>query len=72
MEKACYTESADVETKLDCMGLTAEILREAVIVGQLHRSSCTVNDPPSIPGTEAWRWTVRTLRELLIPMGWES
>lgn len=71
MDKACYTESADVETKLDGMGLTADIVRQAVMVGQLRRSSCTVNDPPSSPGTEAWRWTVRTLRELLIPLGWE-
>lgn len=71
MGNACYTESADVETKLDEMGLSTAIVHQAVMVGQLRRNSCTVNDPPSSPGTEAWRWTVRTLRELLIPQGWD-
>jgi len=71
MVNTCYTESGDVESKLEEMGLSTAIVHQAVMVGQLRRNSCTLNDPPSSPGTEAWRWTVRTLRELLIPQGWE-
>jgi len=32
-------------------------------------SQCTPNDPPFIPGTEAWRFVVRTLRDELVPTG---
>jgi hypothetical protein len=71
MENLCYIQPVDLEAKLGEMGLSAPIIQQAVIAGQLRRNSCTRNDPPSIPGMEAWRWTVRTLRELLIPLGWE-
>jgi len=71
MENVCYIQPIDLEAKLGEMSLSTPIIQQAVIAGQLRRNSCTRNDPPSIPGMEAWRWTVRTLRERLIPLGWE-
>jgi len=52
-------------------GLTVEILEEVIKRGEIARDSCTKNDPPSTPGLVAWSASVRSLRDLLIPHGWE-
>lgn len=51
--------------------LDVEVLREAALVGESFRDSCTENDPLSAPGFLAWARTVRALRELLIPRGFK-
>lgn len=61
-----------VEQRLRELGLTPEILIEAARSGELERASCTPLDPPSAAGFEAWRCTVRRLRELLKPSGWRA
>ena len=35
-------------------------------------AECTALDPVSAAGYESWRWTVRRLREVLVPYGWEA
>jgi hypothetical protein len=72
MQCVVYQDPPGVSAKLAEMGLSYEILREAIDYGQLHWSSCTRNDPPSVPGILAWGKTMRRLRELLIPHGWSA
>jgi len=57
-------------TRLSELGLTEETLREAVLAGELARSSCSANDPSALPGLLAWGRTTRAMRERLIPFGW--
>lgn len=72
MKCVVYQDPPEVASKLSEMGLSYEILRESIDYGQLHWSSCTRNDPPSVPGILAWGKTMRRLRELLIPHGWSA
>lgn len=62
----------DVAAELRRLGLVPDDLRRAVIEGQIARDSCTVNDPAFFAGILAWAKTVRALREVLVPMGWEK
>jgi hypothetical protein len=57
--------------RLGVVGLTIEIIREAVLAGELARSSCTRNDPPALAGLLGWGRTTRGLRERTIPLGWK-
>lgn len=59
----------EVATRVRQLGLKVSELRDAIRAGELERHSCTALDPKSAPGWEAWRWTVRRLREILIPRG---
>jgi hypothetical protein len=54
------------------LGVSLEALQNALRAGHLARLNCTDNDPPFIPGTEAWRFVVRTLREELLKLGWHK
>jgi hypothetical protein len=54
------------------LGVSLEALQRAVLAGHAARISCTPNDPPIIPGSHAWSYTVRTLREELCPHGWRK
>src|SRR6266446_667956 len=58
--------------RLADLGVSLEALQRAVAAGHAARISCTPNDPPNIPGTHAWSYTVRTLREELCPLGWRK
>lgn len=55
---------------LDQIGVTMEILRDAVLAGEQERYNCTPNDVPMMSGTLGWGRTLRTLRDLLAPLGW--
>src|SRR5216683_3152470 len=61
----------DVAIRLKELGLTPDILREAVSRGQAARETCTPNDPPAMVGIFGWGRTVRALRELLLSEGWD-
>jgi hypothetical protein len=58
--------------RLADLGVSLEALQRAPAGGHAARISCTPNDPPIIPGTHAWSYTVRTLREELCPLGWRK
>lgn len=58
--------------KLADLGVAVEALQRAISAGHVARITCTENDPPFIPGTEAWRLTVVTLRDELCPRGWRK
>jgi hypothetical protein len=70
MQVAVWNDPADVDAALARLGLTSAPLIEAVLAGYLARSSCTENDAPNVAGFVQWGRTLRTLRELLIPLGW--
>jgi hypothetical protein len=57
---------------LSQLGLTETIIREAILDGELARSSCTANDPPALGGILGWGRTTRGLRERTIPLGWSA
>lgn len=62
----------DAKRRLAELGISLEALVRAIFAGRTARLNCTENDPPFIPGTEAWRFVVRTLREELLPLGWRK
>ncbi len=62
----------DAKRRLAELGVSLEAVINAVFAGRTARLNCTDNDPPFIPGTEAWRFVVRTLREELLPLGWRK
>jgi hypothetical protein len=71
MDPRVYVEPADVERRLGDLGLSVDIIRQAVVYGQMHRDTCTLNDPPGLPGILAWGRTIRSFGEQLVPRGWE-
>jgi hypothetical protein len=63
---------ADVMSRLAELGVPLEALRRAILAGHVARITCTDNDPPQAPGTDAWRYTIRSLRDELCPRGWRK
>jgi hypothetical protein len=62
----------DVHDRLTELGLTKEILLEAVGAGQLARDACTPLDPPATAGWNAYSRSTRSLRQSLLPQGWRQ
>jgi len=67
-----FEDPADAMRRLMELGVSLEAVQRAVKAGYVARITCSENDPPFIPGTEAWRYTVVTLREELRPLGWRK
>jgi hypothetical protein len=65
-----YSAPDEVPTRLAELGVSQEILCEAVDRGQAAWASCTPNHPAQFPGIWAWAEAVNGLRERLIPEGW--
>jgi hypothetical protein len=72
MQTAVYLDPPAVDARLADLGLSVEILQEAIKFGQLHWSSCTNHDPLCLPGIMAWGKTIQRLRDLLVPHGWSA
>lgn len=72
MQPNIRTGEIPVTNALADLGLSSEILLEALEQGEIARASCTANDPPCVPGIYSWGSTVRSLRDILIPEphGW--
>jgi len=68
--RATCVESFEVRARLDELGVTEEILRQAVQRGTAAFNSCTANHPRQSAGFYAWAETVSALRELLNPLNW--
>lgn len=64
-----FIQPLEVIDQLFALGLTTEILTEAVKRGYANRVNATENDPPNAAGSMAWFGTVRSLREFLISLG---
>jgi hypothetical protein len=59
-----------VRQELAALGLSPEILNDAMAIGESYRALCTLNDPPSFHGVTAWARTLRGLREILSHKEW--
>lgn len=70
MSASIYAEPEAVFSRLVQLGLSSQILRDAVAMGEAAYNSCTSNDPLTSPGYLAWARTIRGLRELLVVQGW--
>lgn len=57
-------------TALSALGLTEATLLESAEWGLRHAFSCTLHEPPSVPGVIAWGKIVRGLRDRLVPAKW--
>lgn len=69
--KKIYSEPADTNSRLADLGLTEELLVEAVERGQAAWAGCAANYPIQFPGIYAWAETIVGLRERLLLMGWK-
>lgn len=72
MARIVYSQPHEAHRRLMELGVSLEALVAAIEAGHTGRLLCTPNDPPFIPGTEGWRFVVRTLRERLLPLGWRK
>lgn len=71
MKAVLHVQPFERRNRLAVLGLDEEILRQAIQRGFAEWAACTANHPPSFPGLLAWGETVRALRDLLAPLGWE-
>jgi len=71
MKATVHVHPFERRNRLADLGLDEEILRQAIQRGFAEWAACTQNHPPSVPGLLAWGETVRALRDLLAPLGWE-
>jgi hypothetical protein len=71
MNTVVVTEAMGVARRLQELGLDVQTLHDALRAGLAARNECTDNDPPGFKGIVAWGRTVRRLRELKIPHGWQ-
>lgn len=70
MSTVLITKPIEVSHRLHALGLSEEVLREAVESGERARLTCTANHPRTTPGLLGWAESVKTLRDRLIPQGW--
>jgi hypothetical protein len=49
---------------------TVQQFQDALLEGNLARSTCTKLDPPSFRGTTGWAVPIRSLRRQMLPAGW--
>jgi hypothetical protein len=68
------TKLIEVVDALAVLGVPYEVLRDALLAGEIERDACTPHDPAGTPGYNAWSRCVRTLRDRLCPepYNWEA
>jgi hypothetical protein len=71
MKPTLYAQPFEVRNRLSELGLTEEILMQALERGFAEFAVCTGHHPPSFPGLMQWGETVKILRDLLVPLGWQ-
>jgi hypothetical protein len=64
------SRTTEVTDALAEIGLSFDVLRDAMLAGEIARDSCIANDPSNAAGFDAWARTVRALRERLTLAGW--
>src|SRR5579871_1828736 len=67
---AVYFESIERLARLAELGITEDLLMQAVQRCLTAWASCTANHPQLFGGISQWAETVCALRETLIPLGW--
>jgi len=64
--------SIEVTDRLAELGLHHGLFVTGIKAGEVARATCTRNDPSNAGGTLAFFRTIRSLRESLIPKGWQA
>jgi hypothetical protein len=72
MATVLFDTPAAAYSRVQEIGVSMEALQRAIASGHAGRIGSTDNDPPFIPGTMAWSFTVRALRDELVPHGWRK
>ena len=70
MTTILLSEPLKVQSRLQELGLTEEILREAVEAGERVRRTFTANHPLVVPGLMRWAETIKVIRDRLMASGW--
>ncbi len=70
-ETTIIFETGEVTQALAGMGLKEGDLQKAALYGMRYALQCTLHDPPMLPGITAWGKTIRSLRDQLVPLGWQ-
>ena len=65
-----FENELNVRAALRELGLTPEVLEEALKAGLGAAALCTANHPPGFPGIAMWAETIASLGEQLILQGW--
>lgn len=65
-----YDAPAEIASRLEQLGVTEGVLREAIYQGHLHRTRLTLNHPRNFPGLVMWGEVVAALRDQLRPLDW--
>ncbi|WP_342151629.1 hypothetical protein [Methylorubrum sp. SB2] len=69
MQAVVYSEPYEVERRLKQLDIPVEALVRAAQAGHTALVTRSPNDPPSLPGTNAWGHTVRAVRDELLAIG---
>ena len=72
MKPIIHSEMMAVVRRLDQLGLTYDVLANAVAAGYQASSNCTDLDPRNFPGITMWAVTTRHLRMALLPKNWKA
>ena len=67
-----YSETIEVAGELAGLGLTEQILLDAVTAGHEAAAASTRHHPASHSGFVMWSETTKALRDLLTPEDWEA
>lgn len=62
----------EVINALHDLGLTEQIIIDAVLDGESERDFCSHHHPKTMPGFVAWGNTIRSLRDELVVLGWAA
>lgn len=63
-------DSIEVGSRLAALGLTIQILADAVLAGYYAAAATTLHHPKNHAGFVSWSEPVKMLRDLLIALGW--
>lgn len=72
MATTVRVQTYDVRQRLATLGLTRDLLADAIRAVMTAHAGCTENDPPAARCWDGWRMGTRRLRELLRPLGWDK
>lgn len=69
MEERVFKELSAI-ARLKTLHIDPEVVRKAVLAGELARDTCSQHDPVTLPGTLAYGRAIREFRDGMIPRGW--
>lgn len=64
-------EGAAAEAYLESLGLSLDIVVQAVLSAEMDRRLTSPYQPPTAPGFRCWATACGVLAERLVPLGWE-